>query len=275
MGEVEVIYYTDPGCPWSWAAEPALRRLKCEFADGVAITYVLGGMAQKITDPGHVLLEALDAAAVSGMPVDLRAWGGREGRAPRSTYPACLAVKAAAEQGLDGPCLRVLLEGFWLRRGALDSPDALQDAARAVPGLDHARFAIDLRSSAIAEAFGADLERARAVPDEQRMAGTQPPRAVLPAFAVGATGADAPVRWISGRVTPEALRDAVVAAGATAGPLPGVEEAVRRLGSPATAEVVAVTGLPWPRAAQQLWSLATDFRLRAERVPGGELWHPA
>ncbi|MCW3002244.1 MAG: hypothetical protein JWQ20_1542, partial [Conexibacter sp.] len=56
---------------------------------------------------------------------------------------------------------------------------------------------------------------------------------------------------------------------------PSVEEAVRRFGALATAEVAAATGLPWTRAAQQLWTLATDFRLRAERVGGGELWHPA
>jgi hypothetical protein len=54
-----------------------------------------------------------------------------------------------------------------------------------------------------------------------------------------------------------------------------VSEAVGRRPDMATAEVVAATGLPWPRAAQELWSLATELRLRAERVPGGELWHPA
>jgi len=269
MAEVaEVIYYTDPGCPWSWAAEPALRRLESEFADHVAITYVLSGMAQEITDPAQVLLEALDAAAASGMPLDARAWGGREGRAPRSTYPACLAVKAAAEQGLDGAFLRILLEGFWLRRSTLDSPATLLEAAGAVPGLDHARLAIDLRSSAIAEAFGADLERARAVPEEVRAPGISPPRAVLPAFEVGG-------RWLTGRVTPAALHAAVVAAGPSPRPLPSVADAVERRPGMATAEVVAATGLPWPRVAQELWSLATDFRLRAERVPGGELWHPA
>jgi protein-disulfide isomerase-like protein with CxxC motif len=42
---VHVIYYTDPACPWSWAAEPALRRIQGEFGDGVSITYVMGGLA--------------------------------------------------------------------------------------------------------------------------------------------------------------------------------------------------------------------------------------
>jgi hypothetical protein len=272
MADVKVIYYTDPADPWSWAAEPALRRLQWEFAGEVAITYVLSGLAREISDPGHVLLEGLEAGAASGMPVDPRGWGEREGRAPRSTYPACLAAKAAAEQGLDGPYLRVLREGFWLRRLPLDTPDALQDAARAVPGLDHAGFAIALRSSAIAEAFGADLERARAVPAEHRDPAADRPRAVLPTFEV--RGAGEP-RWLSGPVAPEELRAAVAAAGAAGGALPGVEEAVRRFGTMATAEVAAVCDLPWPRAAAQLWALAADLRLRAERVLGGELWSVA
>jgi hypothetical protein len=33
MMTVQVRYYTDPACPWSWAAEPALRRLMWEFED--------------------------------------------------------------------------------------------------------------------------------------------------------------------------------------------------------------------------------------------------
>jgi predicted DsbA family dithiol-disulfide isomerase len=115
MANVEVIYYTDPACPWSWAAEPALRRLQIEFAEEASITYVLGGLHREINDPQDELLAALDAAQASGMPVDPRAWGGHGGRAPRSTYPAGLAAKAAAEQGLDGAYLRVLREGFWLR----------------------------------------------------------------------------------------------------------------------------------------------------------------
>ena len=31
MAVVEGLYYTDPFCPWSWALEPALRRLEWEL----------------------------------------------------------------------------------------------------------------------------------------------------------------------------------------------------------------------------------------------------
>jgi predicted DsbA family dithiol-disulfide isomerase len=247
---VHVTYFTDPADPWSWAAEPALRRLQAEFGDDVRITYVMGGRAREITDPLHELLQALEASSASGMPVDARIWNGRP---PRSTYPASLAVKAAAEQGRDGDYLRVLREGFMVDRRPQDTAEALEDAARRVGGLDQARFAIDLRSNAITEAFGADLERARGVE--------------LPTFAVGD-------ERMSGRIDAAALARAVADAGARPGPLPDVETALRRFGRMAVPEVAAVCGIAPQRAAGELWRLAMEFRARPERVLAGELWGP-
>ena len=229
-----------------------MRRIVTEFGDDVAVTYVMGGLARQVSDPHELLRETLAASAASGMPVDPRVWDGRPGeRAPRSSYPACQAVKAAAEQGAEGPYLRVLREGFMVRRRVLDTPDALEAAAREVPGLDLGRFAIDLRSDAIVEALGADLERAREGPG-------------LPAFLVAGEP-----------VAPEALRDAVATAGARARPLPSVEEALRRFGTMAVPEVAAVCDLPAQRAAAELWRLAMEWRARPERVLAGELWAAA
>jgi protein-disulfide isomerase-like protein with CxxC motif len=45
------MYYTHPACPWSWAAEPCLRRIEAEFGDGVSITYVMGGLAREFAQP--------------------------------------------------------------------------------------------------------------------------------------------------------------------------------------------------------------------------------
>ena len=43
---VEVRFYTDPACPWSWAAEPALRRLMWEFDGELRFAWVMGGLAR-------------------------------------------------------------------------------------------------------------------------------------------------------------------------------------------------------------------------------------
>jgi protein-disulfide isomerase-like protein with CxxC motif len=94
VGAVHVTYFTDPACPWSWAAEPGLRRLQAEFGDSLSFTYVMGGLAREFRKPTETMHHVLDACAASGMPVDPRVWLDAP---PRSSYPACHAVKAAAE----------------------------------------------------------------------------------------------------------------------------------------------------------------------------------
>jgi predicted DsbA family dithiol-disulfide isomerase len=265
VGAVHVTYYTDPACPWSWAAEPALRRLQAEFGAGLAITYVMGGLAREFARPVETMRHVLDAAAASGMPVDPRLWLDHP---PKSSYPACQGVKAAAEQGLDGPYLRVVREGMMVERRALDTADALVDAARRVPGMNVERFAIDLRSHAIVEAFGADLERARAAGRNGE------PRVPFPSFELRGENGQVHGVYDSGDVGE--LRAAATSAGATAaGALPGPEAALRRFGRLATAEVAAACDLPGPRAPAELWRLAGEWRVRAERVLTGELWSAA
>jgi putative protein-disulfide isomerase len=251
---VHVTYYTDPASPASWAAEPALRRVLARFGDGVAISYVMGGLARRIDDPLGMLRKVLDVAAESAMPVDPRLWLEHP---PASSYPVCLAVKAAAEQGLDGPYLRRAREGLMCERRKLDNADALVDLARTVDGIDLARFAIDVASNAIVESFGADLERTRE-------AGAAHP---LPFVEVeGAAGLHA---------LAELERLVEQAGAAPAGAPPGVEAALRRFGRMATPEVAAVCELPGPLAAAQLWQLAAEWKVRPQRAVAGELWQAA
>ena len=90
------------------------------------------GMAREFGDPVPLVDEMLEAADRSGMPVDARLWLAAP---PRSSHPACLAVKAAAEQGDPGPYLRRLREGLMCRRRKLDSTDALLEEARVGAGV--------------------------------------------------------------------------------------------------------------------------------------------
>jgi len=254
VSQVPVTYFTDPACPRSWAAEPALARLHTEFGADVLITYVMGGLAREFDRPLAVLGEILQTSADSGMPADPRGWLDRP---PRSSYPACLAVRAAAEQGLTGEFLRAARVALMCRRRRLDAPDALVELAREVPGLQIDRFAIDLASNAITESFGADLERWR----------TEHPEGILPVLAVGHAGSLA-----GAEISPDAVAELARRAGAGAVPLPEVESALRRLGPVAAVEVAAACGLPLPRAQAELWRLALEWRARPERVLAGELW---
>jgi putative protein-disulfide isomerase len=261
---VVVTYFTDPCCPLSWALEPALRKLEWKFGETLSLSYVMCGMARQFGDPQPLVKEILAAAAATGMPVDVRLWL----ETPlRSSHPACIAVKAAAEQGDPGPYLRRLREGIMCRRRKLDTAESLIAEARLTDGLDAERFGVDVASHAMLEAFGSDLERARAVAPEHFADGSD--RVKLPSLEFGG-----PANGVYGFADYSALEAVAVAAGAEVTqeqPL-GVEDALRRFGTLSRAEVAAVCDLPGPRGPAELWRLATEWRIKAERVGSGELW---
>ena len=258
---VRVRVYTDPACIWSWAAEPSLRKLMVEFGGELDFTYVMGGMAREAEPEVEEWLEVM---AETGMPADPLMWTEAM---ITSTYPACMAVKAAQEQAGDGGYryLRVLREGLVCFRRKLDTTEALVEEARRAK-LDVERFRVDLGSHAIVEAFGADLEAARAIPNPHR-----DDRVPLPTFQFGDGDP------LFSHTPYDEYRAAAIAAGAApldAAP-PSVEEALKRFGSMSTPEVVAVCDLPEQAAEAELWRLAGEWRVKPTRVLSGRLWEPA
>lgn len=275
---VRVRCITDPACVWSWASEPALRALQTEFGDDLQWTFVMGGLAREL--PAEGLAEPwMEAAARSAMPTDPRVW--HDGPM-RSTYPACMAVIAAAEQAGDGyRYLRALREGIFCFARKLDHPEALVSEARGA-GLDVERFRVDLASNATVEAFGAHLEEARDVPEEAEAAGevscSRPAgreRVTFPTFRFEGEGGE--LRWLFGHQPPEALREAATGVGAraSAAPRPGVADALRRFGRMAAPEVAAVCDLAPLKAEAELIALALDWRARPVGVLAGRLWEAA
>ena len=264
-----------------------------EFEGELEIDYVMGGLARDYTagfeDPEAdiggergvhlgLLVHWLDVAERSGMPFDPRLWS----EAPiGSTFPACMAVKAAAEQADDAGYgyLRALREGLMCFRRKLDTTEALVEEARRV-GLDAERFRIDLGSHATVEAFGTDLEEARAVPEEARRvpdAVVEAPggeRVTFPTFSF--RGASGPHHWVFGNSPYDAYREAAVAAGATpSDDHPDVAAALHRFGRMALPEVEAVCRLPTPRAAAELWRLVSEWQAKPVNALTGWLFEPA
>jgi predicted DsbA family dithiol-disulfide isomerase len=302
---VSVSYYTDPACPWSWAAEPAVRKLMVQFGDSLAWTFVMGGLARELTDmlrePSSVgvagagdpertrarlIQHWLAVADEADVPIDPLLWV--EGPLS-STYPACMAMRAASEQADDGGqrYLRRLREGILCERRKLDHAEALVEEARAV-GLDVERFRIDLLSHAITEAFGRDLEETKGlsgrddlvwVPDRgpDFPAKSSPGAGDTPLPTLAFSGEGGRALAVAGYTPYESYRAAAVGAGARerdARP-PTVEELVARFGRVTTREVEEICELPGPRAGAELYRLAEQWKLRPLRRASGYLWERA
>ncbi len=227
----------------------------------------MGGLAREYdSGPDVVATEMgrwLEVTARTGMPTDPRAW--RDGPLA-STYPACLGVRAAAEQGEAAAhsYLRRLREGIMVERRKLDHTEALVGAAGEA-GLDAARFRIDLGSNAITEAFGADLEEFRGLGE----------RVALPSLVFVGGDGERHAAW--GPQPYDAYLEAALAAGAPA-PSPDRPEpleVLRRFGRAATRELEEVTGRARIPLRAELWSLAREWRVKPIPVPGGTLWEPA
>lgn len=123
--QVEITYYTDPLCSWSWAFEPQWRRLRAECGAQVSYRYVMGGLIRdwsSFSDPLNSVERPvqmgplwIQTRVISGMPLNERIWVED---APNSSYPACVAVKAATllDQDLAERYLRRLREAVMLER---------------------------------------------------------------------------------------------------------------------------------------------------------------
>jgi Thioredoxin len=261
-----------------------------EFGDQLRFVWVMGGLAREYgpdyrDEEGGIgsgpdcfadlTAHWLDVEAVTDMPIDPRLWT----KSPiASTYPACQAAKAAAEQGPEAAYsyLRRLREGLMIERRKLDNSEALVGEAAAA-GLDAARFRIDLASHAITEAFGADLDEVRDPPPEAREAGQvrkteRHERLSFPSAVF--VGEDGVRRGIWGWQPYEAYHQAALAAGGTVAEERRAEprEAVERFGRCATRELEELTGRPRPALEAELWSLAREWRLKPSPVLGGTIW---
>ena len=293
MMTVAARYYTDPACIWSWGTEPKLRRLIWELGGSFEIRPVMGGLARsygpsyrdeegRIGSGGDCFADLmahwLDVSARTGMPCDPRLWTEAK---ITSTYPACMAVVAAREQGADAAMryLRRAREALITERRKLDHADALLAEAGAAE-IDVERFRIDLASNAIVEVFGADLDRVRDIPREARAAGRLKvtegrERVSFPSLVF--EGDDGVEHGVWGWQPYDAYREAALAAGATvaAHRRPEPLEVLERFGRSATREVEELTGRPRTVVEAELWALARDWRVKPLTVLTGALWEPA
>lgn len=168
-------YFTDPLCSWCWAFEAPWRRLRYEFGPQLSWRYRLGGLLadwnsyndpiNSITRPAQMGPVWFQVRQLTGMPIDELIWLEDP---PSSSYPACLAVKAAELQSAAAAeaYLRRLREAVMLQRRNIARKEVLfavaAELAQEQPQLfDGERFQHDFHAPAALDAFRGDLQLAR------------------------------------------------------------------------------------------------------------------
>jgi len=161
---ITVVHYADPVCPWSWALEPVLRRLKEVYGTSLEIDYRMGGAIDTIDNwmknhgldyDGAIWVHKV-LTAKTGVPFDpdfLRK------TAIKSSYPACLTVKASQLQDLGKAerYLRRMLETFLVRAEPYSQELAFRIGGEV--GLDVERLKRDASSKDVEKLFDEDRRR--------------------------------------------------------------------------------------------------------------------
>ena len=177
-GRLEGTYYTDPLCSWSWSFEAPWQRLRRALGGRLMVRTAMGGLLadwRHFTDlvndvhrPAQMAPAWISVAELSGMPIDEAVWSDDP---PGSSYPACIAVKAAERQSAAAAegYLRRLREAVMLERRNIARRDVLlavadelaRDADAELDGFDLGRFTRDLAGDVASTLFRNDLKEAR------------------------------------------------------------------------------------------------------------------
>jgi len=171
-GQLEVVYYTDPLCCWSWAFEPAWQQLLQDYQGRISWRYCMGGLLAEwrayhdtmnaVSKPVQMGPVWMQASQVSGQPMNDRIWFLDP---PASSYPACLAVKCAGMQSEQAAHLYLnALRSAIMKDGKNIAKKAvLLETATVLSGehpgiLDIQRFEADLGSEATMQLLKQDLQ---------------------------------------------------------------------------------------------------------------------
>ncbi len=168
---LKIVSFSDPYCTWCWGSEPILRKIQEVYSEQIDISFVMGGLVEDIRnfrDPGagiggdqwykQVAEHWADASGRHKMPVDVQVFFDIKDDV-FSTYPACIAFKAAQLQSeeMGKRYLRRLREGAAAERLAIQRFEVQEQLAEEI-GLDSNQFSENIKNGTAEKAFQLDLQ---------------------------------------------------------------------------------------------------------------------
>jgi putative protein-disulfide isomerase len=172
---IEITFYTDPLCCWTWAMQPQWKQLLDELQGfNVVVKYKMGGLlpswkhfndnVNSIRKPVQMGPEWMHARALSGAEINNRIWMTDP---PASSFPACIAIKCAELQSSEiaAHFLNLLQEAVMVKNLNISKSNILLEVASALlvlyPEFDWKRFKEDLFGQQGKEAFRKDLQECK------------------------------------------------------------------------------------------------------------------
>jgi putative protein-disulfide isomerase len=170
-GQVNIEFYTDPLCCWSWAFEKHWRALLQQHSN-IQYRYVMCGMIQDwktYSDPMNSVFKPIQmgpvwmhASEVTATKMKYSIWHDDP---PTSSYPACIAVKTAGLQSsIAEEKLLFLLRKALMEDGKnISKPEVILAVAHQldVDGFDILRFERDWLAGKGKENFKTDMKQAK------------------------------------------------------------------------------------------------------------------
>jgi protein-disulfide isomerase-like protein with CxxC motif len=290
VGEIEVTYFNDPGCPWGYSVSPALAALRWRYGKQLRWRLVTIGLAESVEryiengyTPTRATLGHMMYRERYGMPFAFE---------PRArvlaTARACRAIVATRllYPGRELEALRALQFAWFTTTLLLDEDGDIARALERVEGLDAQAVVAALDEERVSEAYEADKRETREAegsPTHLQGKARQtdgPVRYSAPSliFTAGERRAEA-----GGFQTIEAydvlianLDPTLVREAPPENPLPALERFPQGLVTQEVAAVMAWGNNPPDRAGAEraLVELVGDGRARRTALGDDALWQP-
>ncbi|MQA75426.1 MAG: hypothetical protein GEU88_13965 [Solirubrobacterales bacterium] len=162
---IDVIHFTDPGCPWAYSAWPAHTTLQWRYGEQLRWTLVMIGLTENAGQYAARGYTPTRSAIGYGR---FRRFGMPFQITPKArlsaTSPACRAIVATrlAAPALEASALRALQFAQFTTTGTLDDLDTLRSALAGVEGLNADAVVGRIDGPEVVAAYETDRARARA-----------------------------------------------------------------------------------------------------------------
>jgi protein-disulfide isomerase-like protein with CxxC motif len=162
---IRATLFSDPACPWGYAANPAFRVLEWRYGDQLEWRLVVIGLRDEVS---AAMRDGFDPAGSAGRMIVFRnrygmPFSAQPKQRPASTGRACRAIVAArlVDPGSEFRVLRALQLANFTTPLLLDDDDQLREVLLGLAGIEGEEIVDRIDHEDVLQAYGRDKVEAR------------------------------------------------------------------------------------------------------------------